>query len=84
MDVSGEHHLDVLHSVFKTRLGENGQPIQEDTEQYELGASKEGEDGQQEGDKVEGKLEEKVLPKDVKTGGNSDKCGRYALWVRSG
>lgn len=72
MDISGEHHLDVLHSVYKTRLSENGQPIQEETEQYELGASKEGvEEGMQEKDE---KPKENVLAKDVKSEGQ--KCGR--------
>lgn len=72
MDVSGEHHLDVLHSVYKTRLSENGQPVQEETEQYELGAPKEeAEEG------VGDKTEEKVIPKVVKTDEKADKCGRY-------
>lgn len=66
MDVSGEHHLDVLHSVYKTRLSEDGQPIHEDTEQYELGASKEdeGEEGEE-------------VAKDVKSDADDEgKCGR--------
>ncbi len=37
MDVSGDHQLDVLHSVYKTRLSLDGQPISEATEQYKLG-----------------------------------------------
>lgn len=71
MDISGEHHLDVLHSVYKTRLAEDGQPIQEDTEQYELGASKEDEEG------VVDKPEDKVIAKDVKADEKAGKCGRY-------
>ena len=33
MDVSGEHQLDVLHSVFKQRLTTDGQPITEEEPQ---------------------------------------------------
>ena len=73
MDVSGEHHLDVLHSVFKTRLSEDGKPIEDDTERYNLGATKEGEgeEGKEEGGVA--KKEEQVLPKDDK---KEEECGR--------
>ena len=48
MDVSGEHQLDVLHSVFKQRLGLDGQPIEDSTEQYRMGAGEEaGETGRE-------------------------------------
>lgn len=82
MDISGEHHLDVLHSVYKTRLSENGQPIHEETEQYELGASQEegvqkGEGGVLKGDE---KPEENVIAKkDTKSDGQ--KCGRWVVHV---
>ena len=66
MDVSGEHHLDVLHSVYKVRLSEDGQPIHEEAEQYDLGAVKEEE--------TEAK-EEGNAAKVVKKEANS--CGRY-------
>lgn len=72
MDISGEHHLDVLHSVYKTRLSEDGQPIHEDTEQYDVGESK---------DEEEGKPDNKVMPKAVKTEEkHGDECGRYVVW----
>ncbi len=67
MDVSGEHHLDVLHSVYKTRLSEDGQPIHDDTEQYKLGASEEegkegakedGSEGEEGGEGKEGPKED--------------------------
>ncbi len=43
MDVSGEHQLDVLHSVFKQRLTTDGQPITEEKPQpVEMGTGPEG------------------------------------------
>ena len=65
MDISGEHHLDVLHSVYKVRLTENGQPIHEEAEQYNLGAGKEEEEEEKAKDKKEA-----VVKKE------EDKCGR--------
>ena len=62
MDVSGEHQLDVLHSVYKTRLSVDGQPIHEDTEQYEIGGTKEGDD---------------VIADDKQVEVEEKKCGRY-------
>ena len=47
MDVSGEHQLDVLHSIYKQRLTPEGQPINEKPEEIKLGA--EHEDKEQEG-----------------------------------
>lgn len=39
MDVSGDHQLDVLHSVFKQRLTVDGVPIKEEAPQpVEMGA----------------------------------------------
>lgn len=67
MDISGEHHLDVLHSVYKIRLGEDGQPIVEEAEQYNLGAS------QDEGEEPSAKPEVKV---EVSPKKEEDKCGR--------
>ena len=71
MDVSGEHQLDVLHSVFKQRLGLDGTPIEE-VEQYQMGG--EEEEGGEEGKEREG---------DVMVAGDkeSDKCGRYVLYL---
>ena len=54
MDVSGEHQLDVLHSVFKRRLGTDGKPIEETVEQYQMGG--EGEEGGEEGREGEGQV----------------------------
>ena len=76
MDVSGAHQLDVLHSVFKTRLSPDGQPIHEETQKIELGTGKEeekeGEEKNKEGEKkVEG--ESKEEKKEEK------KCGRYCV-----
>lgn len=65
MDVSGEHQLDVLHSVFKQRLGLDGFPIEEVAEQYQIGG--EGEIGGEEGKEKDGGV-------GVKT--EEDKCGR--------
>lgn len=72
MDVSGEHHLDVLHSVFKIRLDDDGSPIVEEAEQYELGASQEEEEGGQEAGGEGGK---EVKTQEV-IGKKEDKCGR--------
>ena len=47
MDVSGEHQLDVLHSVFKQRLGLDGRPIEESAEVYQMGGEEGGEDGKE-------------------------------------
>ena len=69
MDVSGEHHLDVLHSVFKTRMSPEGVPITDDTQQYELGASEEGEEEA----KQEDENKEKELVK--KEEGECGRCG---------
>ena len=67
MDVSGEHQLDVLHSVYKQRLGLDGTPVEEVAEQYQIGG--EGEVGGEEGKEKEGGVE-------VKAEENVDKCGR--------
>ena len=65
MDVSGEHQLDVLHSVFKVRLTEDGRPIEEATQQYDLGA-KEEEPKEEDSNAVVKKMLNKP----------QDKCGR--------
>lgn len=64
MDVSGEHQLDILHSVYKQRLTLDGAPIEEEPEQYQMGGEEEGEEkeGEKEGEVVEVKEE----------------CGRYS------
>lgn len=73
MDISGEHHLDVLHSVFKVRLSDDGQPIHEEAEEYQLGVPKE----EEEGGKGEGMLKEETVLKDAK----EEKCERYESQV---
>ena len=82
MDVSGEHQLDVLHSIYKQRLSPEGQPINEIPEEIKLGTEHDGEEGgeggkknkEEEGDKKEeGKPpehENKAVAKKV------DTCGR--------
>ena len=81
MDVSGEHQLDVLHSIYKQRLSHEGEPINEKPEEIKLGEehkdkgeeNKEGEKKEEEKkDEEEKKEEEKraVAKKD------SDKCER--------
>ncbi len=68
MDVSGEHQLDVLHSVFKTRLSEKGEPVLEDTEKLDLGDGGEGEGGVDDSNKEPGnEVKEVKIP---------EKCGR--------
>ena len=69
MDVSGEHHLDVDHSVFKQRLTLEGEPIPEEPEQYQIGAGNE-EEGENNGEGKEGG-EKKEATKDL------SKCERY-------
>ena len=47
MDVSGEHQLDVLHSIYKQRLTPEGQAINEQPEEIKLGTEhEEGGDGE--------------------------------------
>lgn len=72
MDVSGEHHLDVDHSVFKQRLTLEGEPIPEEPEQYQIGAGNE-EEGEDNGEGEEGgeKKEKKEATKEM------SKCERY-------
>ena len=72
MDVSGEHQLDVLHSVFKQRLGLDGLPIEEVAEQYQMGG--EGEEGGEEGKEGEGEV---MVAGDK----DSDKCRRYVVYI---
>ena len=79
MDVSGEHQLDVLHSIYKQRLSPEGEPINEKPEEIKLGAKHEeggeGEDKEkaaQDGAKQEAeKKEEKKEVANLK-----DTCGR--------
>lgn len=52
MDVSGEHQLDIAHSVLKHRLSLNGSPIEEEPEQYQLGGERE--EGEEEGEEKGG------------------------------
>lgn len=44
MDVSGEHQLDVAHSVFKQRLTLDGKRIEEEPEEYQIGEEEEEEE----------------------------------------
>ena len=65
MDVSGEHQLDVLHSVYKQRLTVDGQPITEEEPQpVEMGAEKEG---------------NVTTPTDAPVVVKEEACGRYCL-----
>ena len=66
--MSGDHQLDILHSVFKQRLSLDGSPIEEEAEQYQMGG--EGEEGGEEGKERVG---------DVVVGGANTEanCGRY-------
>lgn len=73
MDVSGEHHLDVLHSVFKTRMSPEGVPITDDTQQYELGASEEGEQEAKQEDEDKEKDDKELVKKE------EGKCGRCGV-----
>ena len=41
MDVSGEHQLDVEHSVYRQRISESGVLIEETAQQYQM----DGEEG---------------------------------------
>ena len=70
MDVSGEHQLDVLHSVFKQRLGLDGVPIEDEPEQYQMGGEEGGEEG---GERVG----------EVAVAGEKTECGRYTTRVES-
>ena len=63
MDVSGEHQLDVLHSVFKQRLGLDGVPIEDVAEQYQMGGGEGGEEGRE-------KVGEVIVAQEMK------ECGR--------
>lgn len=65
MDVSGDHQLDVLHSVYKTRLSMDGNPISEPTEEYNLGTVAAQTDGDNSDKKEEDEKQE-----------GRDKCGR--------
>ena len=66
MDVSGDHQLDVLHSVYKQRLSVEGTPINEEPEQYQL---------QDEGEGAE-KGAEKADVKEIKKEEDKETCGR--------
>ena len=44
MDVSGEHQLDIAHSVFKQRMTLDGKYIEEEPEQYQVVGEEEEED----------------------------------------
>lgn len=72
MDVSGEHQLDVLHSVFKVRLTEDGHPIQEEAQQYELGKTEEETEKGGVGGVGDNKAEAGKVVK------QEDQCGRYS------
>ena len=70
MDVSGEHQLDILHSVYKQRLRLDGTLIEEEAEQYQMGG--EGEEGGEEGRVREG---------EVMVAGDNQ-CGRYSTMAK--
>ena len=81
MDVSGEHHLDVDHSVFKQRLTLEGEFIAEEPEQYQIGAGHE-EDGEEEeegGEKKEGEEKKKGGGEKREAKEDKNKCERCQL-----
>ena len=57
MDVSGEHQLDIAHSVFKRRLTFEGKVIEEEATQYQIGGEDDDEDGEEEGEVIMEKKE---------------------------
>lgn len=89
MDVSGEHQLDVLHSIYKQRLTPEGQPINEQPEEIKLGAEheEEGQEGappggageeNKEGEAAKKQGGEGKPPQDNKQiAKKEDACGRY-------
>ena len=82
MDVSGEHQLDVLHSIYKQRLSPDGQPINEEPEQIKLGTeSKEtGDDKKDEAAKQEEAKQQEEAKKEKeehqKNAVGKRECGR--------
>ena len=93
MDVSGEHQLDVLHSVYKQRLTPDGQPINEKPEEIKLGAEHEGEEGEggaagegnKEGTAAKKQEEGKTAEEDNKqVAKKEDACERYVCEIESG
>ena len=79
MDVSGEHQLDVLHSIYKQRLSPEGEPINEKPEEIKLGT--EHEEGKEAGDgeKKEGAKEGEGKPPEEQNkelAKKEDTCGR--------
>ena len=80
MDVSGEHQLDVLHSIYKQRLTPEGQPINEQPEEIKLGAEHE-EEGQEgappAGENKEGEKQGKPPQDNKQVAKKEDACGRY-------
>ena len=81
MDVSGEHQLDVLHSIYKQRLTPEGQPINEKPEEIKLGAEHEdeqegaaGEENKDGAAKREG--EGKPAEENKQVAKKEDVCGR--------
>ena len=85
MDVSGEHQLDVLHSIYKQRLTPEGQPINEQPEEIKLGAEheEEGQEGappageNKEGEAAKKQGEGKPPQDDKQVAKKEDACGRY-------
>lgn len=78
MDVSGEHQLDVLHSIYKQRLTPEGQPINEKPEEIKLGAEHEDEKevaaGEEGAAKQQG--EDKPAEENKQVAKKEDACGR--------
>ena len=69
MDVSGDHQLDILHSVFKKRLSMDGKLIPEQKEeQYHIGAEA----------KLNGTAN--TTTTEVATESTENKCGR-CVWT---
>lgn len=78
MDVSGEHQLDVLHSIYKQRLSPEGQPINEEPEEIKLGTEHKEEEG--ENKKEEEKPKQEQQKKEV-VKKEPESCGRLVLRV---
>ena len=72
MDVSGDHQLDVLHSVYKTRLSPDGARVSMPTQQIELGTAATG--GRTEEEEEE--PSKQMQKQDDSPGKDSEECGR--------
>ena len=79
MDVSEEHQLDVLHSIYKQRLSPDGQPINEEPEEIKLGEehNEKGEENKEGTKKEEEENKEKeLIKKEEEKAVAKKECGR--------